>query len=122
MISFTDLHKSDVLQDQIIYQFTIKLLDSLFSKHDQIIIDTDCETESKQKIILNNEKFLLLNFQVPKRVFTAVKCVKQTLKYVVEFLNANYQFKQPISFTSIKKNVWQNSKCVTLSYTFINFV
>ena len=103
MDSFLDLQKSTQFEDQTISDYFIRLLNALFGKHDHIIIDSDCENEKNQELIKNQAKILAIYFQVPKRVVSTQKCVRQTLKHIVDFFNSHYQFKQPIQF-NLKKN------------------
>ena len=106
--SFHDLQKSEQFEDQTTHDYFVKLLDALFGKHDDIIIDSECETEKNQQLIKN---------QVPKRVFSTQKCVRQTLKHIVQFLNNKYQFKQPIQFNPIRKTVRVGENTFAASYS-----
>ena len=98
MDSFHDLEKSKEFEDKVISDYFIKLLDALFGKHSDIIIDSDCESELNQELIKDQAKILIIYFQIPKRVFSTQKCVRQTLKHIVDYLNNKYKFKEPIQF------------------------
>ena len=113
---FHDLQKSTQFEDKTIHDFLIRLLDALFGKHDHIIINSDSESEKNQQLIKDQWKSISIYFKVPKTVLKTQKCVRQTLKHIVESLNSQYQFKQPIRFINKKKNVWQNNTCVSICY------
>jgi hypothetical protein len=68
--SFHDLEKSNKFEDKIIYDFFIKLLDALFGKHDNIIINLECENDKNQQLIKDQLKFISAYFEIPKRVFS----------------------------------------------------
>lgn len=101
--SFHDLPKSKELEDKVIHDYLINLLDVLFGKHDNIIIDGDCETEKNQQLIKTQSKIISTYFDIPKRVFSTQKCVRQIMKHITDHLNTRYQFKQPIQF-NLKKH------------------
>lgn len=122
MDSFSDLQKSNALEDQMIYDYLIKLLDALFSKHDEIIIDLDCESEKNQDLIKDQAKFIVVYFEVPKRVFSTQKCVRQTLKHIVDYLNNKYQFKRAIQFKPIRKTVRAGEKTFAASYSLFSLI
>ena len=121
MDCFNDLEKSAKLDDKVIYCFLINFLDLLCGKHDQIIIDNNCETETNKQLLEEQWKIIEIYFKVPKRVKSTQRCVRQTLKHIVDYLNSKYQFKNPIKFTPVKKNVWQNNKCISICYTEVVF-
>jgi hypothetical protein len=120
--SFSDLQKSTQFEDQLIHDFFVKLVDSLFDKHDNIIINSECETEKNQQLIKDQCKFISLNFHVPKRVFSTQKCVRQTLKHMVEFLNNHYQFKKPMQFQPIRKTVRVGENTFATSYSVFSLI
>jgi hypothetical protein len=120
--SFHDLSKSKQFEDQVIYDYLIKLLDSLFGKHDEIIIDAECESEKNQQLIKNQSKILIIYFHIPKRVFSTQKCVRQILKHIIDNLNTRYQFKQPIQF-NLKKNYSRiENKVIGSCHTVISLI
>ncbi len=117
MDSFHDLEKSSIFEDKMIYYYFVKLLDELFDKHDGIIIDNNCETEKNQELIKNQAKIVGGYFMVPKRVLETQKCVRQTLKYIVEYLNSKYQFKHPLKMFYEKKSYREGKKVTSIGYT-----
>lgn len=121
MDSFSDLQKSTELIDKIRFQFLIAFLNEIFDRQNDIIIDEACETPKNQQLIKDHWKILEAYFKVPSRVKSTQKCVRQTLKNIVDFLNQQYQFKKPITFIPSKHNTWQNQTCITHSFTKLNF-
>ena len=120
--SFHDLQKSKQFEDQVIYDYLIKLLDNLFGKHDEIIIDGECESEKNQQLIRNQAKILIIYFLIPKRVFSTQKCVRQILKHIIDNLNTRYQFKRPIQF-NLKKNYSRiENKVIGGCHTFLSLM
>lgn len=117
MESFYDLAKSAQFEDKMIHDCFIRLLDALFDKHDQLIIDSNCESEKNQQLILDQWKLISLHFQVSKRVCSTKKCVRQTIKHIVDFLNNKYQFKQPIQFNFKKDSVRVGDKILGSCHT-----
>lgn len=122
MDSFYDLQKSTTFQDQTICDFFLRLLDSLFGKHDDIIIDLECETDINQQLIKNQWKPISLYFKVPKRVSNTKKCVRQTVKHIVDFLNNKYQFKRPIQFNTKRDTIREGLNVFAKNYTTFNLV
>lgn len=124
MNSFQDLKKSDILEHQIIYQFIVTLFDTLFQKHDNIIIDAKCENDDNLKFIQNNSKFLEFYFDVPKRILTSAtqKSIRQTIKHLVEHLNAQFKFQNPIKFHLKKIYSRVNGKVVGSSHTILTLI
>ena len=122
MDNFHDLEKSSVLEDQMIHYFFVKLLDMLFGKHDDIMINLECETEKNQQLITDQGKILGIYFGVSKRVISTQKCVRQTLKHMVDHLNNKYQFKQPIQFITRRETIREGSKVFAKNYTTFDLV
>ena len=122
MDSFHDLEKSNKFEDRVIYDYLIKLLDALFSKHSEIMIDLDVESEKNQELIRDQAKFIGVYFEVPKRVFSTQKCVRQTLKHIVDYLNNKYQFKRQIQFQPIRKTVRAGEKTFAASYSVFSLI
>ena len=122
MDSFYDLQKSDQFEDQLIYEFLIKLLDWLFGKHDQIIIDIECESEKNQQLIRDQFSLIEWYFKVPKRVKSTQKNVRQTLKHIIDYLNNRYEFKNPIKMYSEKKSYREGSRVSSIGYTVLKLV
>jgi hypothetical protein len=122
MNSIHDLEKSTQFKDQAIVNFFFRMLDALFGKHDQIILDNESETPENQKLIQDNWKLVSAFFHVPKRVLNLQKCVRQTLKHIVDHLNSQYQFQQPIQFITKKKTVWEKNVSTSLCYTELNLI
>lgn len=122
MNCFTDLQKSNEFHDRMTHYFLTNLLDLLFGSHDTIHVDATCENESNHKLVHNQWEIIDAYFHVPTRIKHTQKCVRQTLKHIIDTLNSKYQFKQPIIFNPIKKNVWQNNTCVSLCYSKVEFV
>ena len=87
MDSFHDLNQSLIFEDSIRHDIFIRLLDALFGKHDQIIINLECENDVNQQLIKDQFKTLHTFFLIPKRVAYTQKSVRQTLKHIIDFLN-----------------------------------
>jgi hypothetical protein len=122
MNSFHDLEKSNNFDDYLIYIFLTKLIDTLFGKSDNIIIDSNSENEKNQQLINDQWKLIEFYFKVPKRVKSTQKYVRQTLKYIVEYLNNKYQFKQPIQWKQTTTSVRDGKKTFSKSYTTLSFI
>lgn len=122
MNCFTDLQKSNDLNDKMIHYFLINLLDLLFGDHLKIKIDANCENESNYKLICDHWPIIDYYFHVPNRIKQTQKCVRQTLKHIIDALNSKYQFKQPISFNPVKKSLWKNNTCISICHTEVDFV
>ena len=122
MDSFHDLQKSTQFEDKTIYDFFIRLLDALFGKHDQIVINSDCESEKNQQLIKDQWKMIEFYFKVPKRVKSTQKCVRQTLKHIVDFINNKYQFKQPLQFNLKRETIRNGDETFAKTYTIFNLV
>ena len=114
MDCFQMLHGSPIFEDCIRYDILIRLLDTLFGKHDQIIIDSECENEKNQRLIKDQFAIFHNCYSVPKRVANTQKCVRQTLKHIIDFLNHQYQFKKPIQWV-FKKTYQRIGKDVIAS-------
>ena len=61
-------------------------------------------------------------FKVPKRVQSTQKCVRQTLKHIVDFLNNKYQFKQSIKFDPKRETIRIGEETFAKTYTIFNLV
>ena len=114
--SFADLSKSKNFDERSAHDFLIKLLDTLFDKHDSIIIDKECETKKNEELIKSQLPILEYYFGIPRKVRSNKRCVRQTLKRIVDSLNEKYQFKNPIKFVPHKKSLWRNDTCVSYCY------
>jgi hypothetical protein len=122
MESFYDLAKSTQFEDKTIHDFFIRLLDALFDQHDHLIIDSNCESEKNKQLIKDQWKLISLYFQVPKRVCSTKKCVRQTLKHIIDNLNERYQFKQPIQFNLKKDSVRVGDTVLGSSHTDFSLI
>ena len=120
--SFNDLEKSDKFGDKMIHNYVIRLLDCLFGKHDNIIIDSDCETEKNQQLIHDQDQILIIYFRIPEKMFSKQNCVCQILKHIVDHLNTRYQFKQPLRLISIKETILEGSNFFAKNYMTLNLV
>lgn len=118
---FSDLQKSSQLDDNMIYYFLTNLLDRLYGQHEQIIIPSGEESEESQQLIRDQWIFIDVYFKVPKRVKTTERCVRNTLKYIVDYLNKTYQFKHPITFNPVRNNVRKGDKIISICYTEMFF-
>ena len=121
MNSFCDLEKSNNFDDYLIYIFFTKLISELFGKSDNIVIDSNSENEKNQQLITNQWKLIEFYFKVPKRVQSTQKYIRQTLKYIVDYLNNKYQFKQPIQWKHVNKTVREGKQTFSKSYTTLSF-
>ncbi len=120
MNTFNDLAKSQFFEDCVRYSVFIKLLDTLFDKHNEIIINSSTESETNQEFIKDQIAIIHGCFNVPKRVFQTQKCVRQTLKHIVEFLNQEYQFKNPIQFITRRDTVREGSNVFARNYSTLD--
>ena len=57
--SFHDLLKSPLFEDQTNHDIFIRLLDAFFGKHDDIMINTECENEKNQQLIKDQWNIIL---------------------------------------------------------------
>ena len=121
-VSFKDLSDSKNMEDQVIFDYLKRLLANLFGRHDDIIIDFHCETDVNHQLIRDQWKSISLYFKVPNRVKSTQKCVKQTLKHIVDYLNNHYQFTSPIKMSSEKKSYRAGDLQSSINYTILNLV
>ena len=121
MDCFSDLEKSSKLDDKMIYCFITHLLDQLYGQHKQVIIPSGEESEDNQQLIRDQWIIISYYFKLPRRIKATQKMVRQTLKNIVDYLNRHYQFKHPITFNLIKKNVWQDGHSVSFYHTEMFF-
>lgn len=122
MNSFSDLEKSTDFNDNMIFIYLTKLITQIFGKLNDIVIDQLCETDQNQKLIIDQWKLIDFYFKVPKRVLNTQKIVRQTIKYIVDYLNETYQFKQPVKWDVINKAVREGKNVISQSYTTLAFV
>lgn len=120
MNSFFDLEKSSDFCDNMIFLFVTKLVNELFGKSDNIIIDQESETEKNHQYINSQWKAMELYFKIPKRILSKQKIVRQTMKYIVENLNEKYQFNQPLKWQPVTKTFREGSKTFGKSYTIFS--
>ena len=100
---FDDLINSTSLQDQAIHGFVTSLLQRLFKQSSgQITMDSQCETKQNHQLITDNWEFIQLILHVPNRIQNNQKLVKQTLKYIFDYLNQKYSFQKQIKLNSKK--------------------
>ena len=81
----------------------------------EIIIDNDSENAKNQQLIKDNWEFLKYHFNIPKTVINTQKLVRQTFKYVVDYLNDKYKFQKPIEFIPKKILLEKGKKLSVLS-------
>lgn len=122
MNCFQDLSKSNKFDDQLVHHVFITLLKSIFQKHDNIIIDTNCETDENQLFIKTHAKLLANYFGIHKRVFSTQKCVRQTIKHMIEYLNTQYKFQNPIQMIHEKKSQRDGDKVISICHTTLKFL
>ena len=121
--SFSDLSNSKSPVDQSLFVFVDCLLKNIFGiSSDEIIIDKECETKKNHELILNSWEFVEWNLNVPKRVMNTQKLVRQTFKYIIDFLNAKYQFEQPVEFIPQKISVREGDRVISIVNVLIKFV
>lgn len=121
MDSFFDLENSTDFSEKMIFLFVTKLVNELFDKSDNIIIEQECETEKNHQYINSQWKTLELYFKIPKRILGTQKFVRQTMKYILEYLNEKYQFKRLIRWEPVTKTVRLGQTTCSKSYTAISF-
>src|ERR1700722_1026384 len=118
--SLKQLTTSTIYEDLIRHDLFIRLLDILFKKHDNIVIDGSLETPDNQALIKRQSKVLSVYYKIPGRVFSTQRCVRQTLKHMVDFLNQTYQFQHPILFVNKRETIREGSYVYAKSYTILN--
>ena len=108
------------LQDEMVCLFLTSLMQKIFGKYTgDIIINNEFENSTNQQLIKDNWEFLELHFNVPKRVINTQKIVRQTFKYIVDSLNNQYGFKNPIQFLPKDDRKRVNGKVINVAYTIL---
>ncbi len=115
MNNFLDLKNGQYKEKQI-YNFVILLLDEIFGQHENMIIDCLIENERNQELITNGVEFMEFLFKDPC-LSPKKKSVKQTLKYIIEYLNDYYKFLSPIIFNKVIAKDHKNNICINYCYT-----
>ncbi len=121
-LNFSDLinQKPKLLQDEVVCFFLTSLMEQIFGKyHGDIIINNECESAINHQLIVDNWEFIELHFNVPKRVQSTQKIVRQTFKYIVDSLNNQYGFQNPIQFLPKDDRRRVNGKVINVAYTIL---
>ena len=120
--SFCELLHSHNHDDCIRYHLFVQILDQVFGQHDQILIEPSHETASNHQYIIDKWPALTYYFQIPIKVRSQERCVRQTIKYIVTFLNKRYQWVCPIQFQYVKKTFRDGDRTYGKSFTVLSFV
>lgn len=121
-LNFSDLANAQHLQDQLIYTFVASLLKQVCGQSEgKIIINKDHEIESNHQFIKNNWNFIACNFNMPSRIFSTQKLVRQTIKYLIIGLTQKYNFKTPPTYESVGDTKRVGKTTVTKCYALVHF-
>ena len=120
--SFHDLKNSSDFEDLICHDLFIRLLDAIFGKHDDITVKGECESEKNIELIKDQWRHIECSYKLKNRVKSTKKCVRQTIKNIIDYLNITYQFKQPIQFIPKKQSFRSGSLSTSYSYTCLTLV
>jgi hypothetical protein len=119
MNSFFDLEKFPQFQIKASYDLFINLLDQIFGKDSylkMIRIDKEVETEKNHQIILENWESIKLYYKTQIHIKKTKKLVRQTLKYIVKYLNETHHFEHPIKWNQKMNSYRIGNKTFTPTY------
>lgn len=121
-LNFNDLANSQYLQDQLIHIFVTTLLKHVCGHSEgNIIINKDNETDSNHQFIKDNWNFIACNFNMPTRIFSTQKLVRQTIKYLIIALNQKYNFQTPPTYESTGDTKRVGKSTITKCYALVYF-
>lgn len=119
MNSFSDLQKFPQFQIKSSYDLLITILDELFGKNsyqNNIKIETSVETEKNHKFILDQWDTIHTIYEIPNNIKKRQKLVRQTLKYIVTYLNETHHFTQPIKWEQKRSDFYQKGHGIVTKY------
>lgn len=123
MNSFADLgisHNeggSSEIDEKLAHDFVLYLVDNMFGQHSHVEIDMTSESEKNHELIKKSWKMIRQLYNVRQNTLRSQKLVRQTMIQIVENLNEQYQFKQPITLDHKRIDSYDRNKDGKKKYT-----